>query len=184
MSDSADLVARIRAGDQEAFRVLVHSHQRRIWAVCFRITGNRHDAEDAVQEALTAAWHHIGNFRGEAEVGTWLYRIAANAAIGVTRRRKRSVSVDFAEDGWDDDAGPGHLATPASDLDLEQRVVDVQAVRAAIAKLPDAFRQAIVLRELCDYTYEQIAEAQGINLQTVKSRISRGRALLRAELTS
>jgi RNA polymerase sigma factor (sigma-70 family) len=159
-----DVLARARAGDQQAFAELVEAHRRVLWAVCLRITNNQHDAEDALQECLIAAWHHLDQFRGDARVGTWLYRVAANAAIGVARRRNRPVPLEDV-----------HAVTP----DVGDRVADVDRVRSALAEVPLAFRSALVLREICDLTYEQIAEHEDINIQTVKSRISRARAHLR-----
>nr|WP_071935111.1 sigma-70 family RNA polymerase sigma factor [Rhodococcus pyridinivorans] len=89
--DEAELIERCRAGDRAAFAELVAPSRERVWAVCVRITGNRHDAEDALQDALIAAWQNLGRFRGTAASGTWLYRIASNAALAVVRTRRGEV---------------------------------------------------------------------------------------------
>lgn len=166
--DEVSLVRSARAGDQAAFAMLVQHHRRRLWSVCYRITENSYDAEDALQECLIAAWHHLDSFRGDSGIGTWLYRIAANSALAITRRRRPEVPED-------------HAPVPIR-ADFSQQVADADFIADALRELPLAFRTAVVLREVCDFSYHQIAEHEGINIQTVKSRISRGRALLRAAL--
>lgn len=168
--DSHELVRRAQAGDESAFSALVTMHRDRLWAVCYRITNDRHDAEDALQDALIAAWHNIARFRAESTITTWLHRIAANAAIAVAKRRRRA---DLRDDA---DTFDKPTSDPAAGI------ADRDAVRWALAQLPPAFREAVVLRELCDFTYEQIAEHQSVSIQTVKSRLNRGRSLLRKAL--
>lgn len=165
MTDEDELIARARSGDAAAFGTLLEPHRSRLWSVCLRITGSHHDAEDALQDALTVAWLHLDRFRGESRLGTWLYRIAANAALAVVRRRR-----DVPTGEWADDV---HTTG-----DHAGRVADVALVRAAIATLPEAFREALVLREIGDLTYEEIAAHQGVGVQTVKSRLNRARGAL------
>lgn len=164
VADEGPLVARARSGDERAFAELVDRHRAATWSVCLRITGDRHDAEDALQDALTAAWLHLDRFRGEARFGTWLYRIAANASLAVVRRR-REVVVD-------------ELPVVASERDLAAEVAARDQVQAALAVLAPSFREALVLREVGDLTYQDIAAHQGVPVQTVKSRLSRARAAL------
>lgn len=169
--DEDALLARARDGDADAFDALLRPRRARLWSVCLRVVGDRQDAEDALQDALTAAWLHLGSFRGEARFDTWLYRIASNAALAVARRRReRAVDPhDLPEDG---------------DLlrDHADQVADVDRVRRALAALPEQFREAVVLREVADLTYEEIAAHQGVGVQTVKSRLNRARAQLVAAL--
>lgn len=165
MNDDGDLIERARAGDTAAFGALVGKYRTRTWAVCVQIAGNSHDAEDALQDALTAAWQNLDKFRGTAKFSTWLHRIAANAALAVVRRRREEV-VDEIDLGSD------------TDPSIADRVVDVDAVRRALSDLPEDFRAAVVLREYAQMSYAEIAEHQGIPVQTVKSRINRGRARL------
>ncbi|RIJ76137.1 sigma-70 family RNA polymerase sigma factor [Nakamurella silvestris] len=163
------LLERARSGDDRAFEELVGLHKRHIWAVCVRITRNSSDAEDALQDALTAAWQHIGKFRGEAKFSTWLHRIAANAALAVVRRRKDVALADVQPEGVEvADDGP----------DPYERIAQADRVQAALAELPENFRVAIVLREYGDMTYDEIAVHQGVPVQTVKSRINRARTAL------
>lgn len=163
--DDDELIDRCRQGDSRAFGELVSRYRTRTWAVCLQITGNRDDAEDALQDALTAAWQNLDRFRGAARFSTWLHRIAANAALATVRRR-REVVVDEIDLGE-------HSAPTVAD-----RVVDVDAVRRALAELPDEYRAAIVLREYADLSYAEIADHLGIPVQTVRSRINRARTRL------
>lgn len=166
----AELLAHARNGDQRAYGELVGRHKGRIWAVCLRITGNQHDAEDALQNALTSAWQNLDKFRGDAQFTTWVHRIAANAALAVIRKRREMPDEDVKTNL--------PSATPA----IDERVAVVEAVQSALATLPVAFREAIVLREYAELTYADIAAHQGVPVQTVKSRISRARSQLRESL--
>ena len=163
---------RAAEGDDAAFAELVEDHKTRLWSVCLRITGNDHDAEDALQDALTAAWLHLGSFRQDARFGTWLYRIGANASVGVLRKR-RDVPTE-----------PGLIPETHPHRDHAQAVVDGDHVRAGLASLPVAFREAIVLREIGDLTYDEIAAHQAIGVQTVKSRLNRARIALAGNLAA
>lgn len=149
------------AGDSRAFEILASQHRTMIWSVCLRITGNTYDAEDALQDTLLAAWRAIGRFRRESGFGTWIYRIAANAALAVSRSR-RSTDVEIPE-------------FLASDRDFAEKVAAADLVQQTLKGIPEDLRVALVLRELCDFTYAQIADYQGVPLATVKTRINRAR---------
>lgn len=168
----AELLALCKNGDKAAFAELVGRYRNNAWFVCLNICGNHFDAEDALQEALTAAWQNLSKFRGESRFNTWLHRIAANAALSVVRRRKPTVSTDEIELDYED-------ASP----NVADRVADVQAVRNALAELSEDFRVALVLREFAALTYAEIAEHQGVSVQTVKTRIHRSRARMVELLT-
>jgi RNA polymerase sigma-70 factor (ECF subfamily) len=159
-----DLVARARNGDDRAFTELVTRHKKHIWAVCVRITNNGSDAEDALQEALTAAWQHLDKFRGDAKFSTWLHRIAANAALSVVRRRRDVVLDDFELE----DTG----------TDQYREFDETDRVQAALRLVPTDFRTALVLREYGGLSYEEIAVHQGIPVATVKSRLNRAKKSL------
>ncbi len=164
----AALVARAREGDGHAFAQLVEPAKSRAWSVCLRITGQRSDAEDALQDALTAAWQNLDKFRSDAAFSTWLYRIAANAALAVVRKR-RDQPTEFAELAW---------VTP----DGTDAIDNADRIQRALADIPADFRAALVLREYGDMSYAEIAEAQGIGIQTVKSRLNRARAAVAERL--
>lgn len=162
----ADLLDAARRHDEVAFAELVSQHRNLIWAVCLRVTGNAVDAEDALQETLIDVWRGIGSFRGQSRFGTWVYRIASNAALKVVRRR-RELPTDLVDRG-------------TAEGDFVDVLADSDFVHRALSTVPETFRVALVLYELCDLTYAEIAEHQGIPVQTVKSRISRGRQALAA----
>jgi len=151
--------------DEESFRRLVEPHRDRLWGVCLAVTGNRQDAEDALQECLIAVWRSLPRFRGDSSFSTWAYRIAVNASIALIRRRKELT----AELGELVDERPG----------FEDRLTERDRVRWALAQLSDDRRAALVLREYGELSYAEIAEHQGIGVQTVKSRINRARADVR-----
>lgn len=176
MTDS-ELVALCKQGDPHAFATLVARYRQHTWAVCLQITGNRDDADDALQDALTSAWQSLHRFRGDSKFSTWLYRIAANAALALVRRR-RNIDDSNLDDVEENEIVLHDPAPPVAD-----RVVDIDSVRQAISELPEDFRVAIVLREFADMSYADIAEHQGIGIQTVKSRLNRARSQLISQLT-
>ena len=139
-SEEAELVRRAQDGDETAFVQLVTEYRDRTWAVCMRITSNTQDAEDALQEALTAAWRHLARFRNDSRFGTWLHRIAANAALAVLRRR-RETAVDI-EDFREEWSVPDMTGT----TDDRDRLV------RALMSMNEDFRVALVLREVGDLT--------------------------------
>ena len=157
-----------KAGDRAALERLLHAHADRIHAVCRRILGNPDDALDATQEALIAVSRGITRFDGSARVSTWIYRVATNAALDELRRRKRRPLPAEAPIT----ASPSGDGTGAVDARLD--------IDAALASIPDDFRVAVVLRDLCDLDYAEIADALNVPIGTVRSRIARGRAALEA----
>lgn len=163
-ADERALVERAKAGDEHAFAELVDGCRARVWSICWRITGRHADAEDALQDALVAAWQHLDRFRADARFSTWLYRIASNAALAVVRRRREDPTEP--EDVW------------ALQRDATRDVDTRDQVQRALAQVPEQFRAALVLREYGELSYEEIAVAQGVGVQTVKSRIHRARAAL------
>lgn len=166
------LLERARGGDQRAFGELVQASYEHLWAVCLRVTGHRQDAEDALQNALAAAWRNLDRFDGRSRFSTWAHRIASNAAIDVVRARKQTDDIDGEDTPEVADGAVGH----------DEVIAERSAVGQALAALAPEFREAIVLREYAQMTYQAIADHQGVPIQTVKSRISRARSKLKAEL--
>lgn len=158
-----ELVALAQAGDQRAFAELVERSRRRLFSVCVRITGDEHSAQDAAQNALLDAWRALPRFEGRSSFSTWLCQIGSRAALAVVAKRRADPVADVPEP-----EGPFRA-------DLEETVSAVSSVRWALAKLPPDFRQALVLREYADLSYQEIAEVQGIRVETVKTRIARAR---------
>ncbi len=164
--DPAPVKARL---DDRAFRELVEPHRARLWGVCLAVTGNPSDAEDALQECLIAAWRSLPGFRGDSSFSTWIYRIAVNASRALLRRRR-----ELAEE-------LGEYADPRHGFD--ERIAVRDRVQRALAQLSEDRRVALVLREYGELSYNEIAEQQGIPVQTVKSRISRARDDMRRILS-
>ena len=174
---TADELARAAAGgDTTAFETLVGLYENKVYGLALRMCGNEEDAWDVSQEAFLAAWRALPGFRGESGFSTWLYRLTANAAIDCLRREKRRKG-ELSLEGGElpltlPDAGPGpQEAAEGGELRA--------AVNAALSRLTDQHRTVLILRELQELSYEEIAGVLGLDLGTVKSRISRARGALR-----
>ncbi len=163
-----ELVVLAAGGDQAAFAELMTRHRPRLYAVCRRITAHDQDAQEALQETMILAWKRLGEFDGRSAVGTWLYRVATNAAIDEVRRRKRTPEPTESES----------MPEPTPSRGADGAVVARMDVDRALAQLPPQYRAVVVLRELCDLSYAEIAEMRDIPIDTVKSQLSRGRRAL------
>jgi len=164
-----------QAGDRDALDALLRRHHDRIHAVCRRLAGNEADALDATQEAMIAIARGIRRFDGRAAFSTWAYRVATNACLDELRRRKRRPTPGLPEELGETSA------TSATAIEV---LPDRLAIDAALAELPEEFRVPVVLRDLCDLDYAEIADTLGIPPGTVRSRIARGRAQLARRLTA
>ena len=160
-------------------------YQRRVYNVCLRLVGQPADAADVTQEVFLRIYTRLDGFRGEAPFRTWVYRITVNTCRDELRRRRRRPAP--VEDQ------PAHVVAAAvtgstrQDDDPARTVVgrEVQAtIQAALNQLPESFRAAVVLRDVQGLTYEEVAEVLGVSVGTVKSRIHRGRLLLRDRLAA
>lgn len=171
-----ELIARLQSRDEAAFEELIRLYEKKVYTLCVRMCGNTEDAEEAAQDAFLALWRGIDRFRQESSLSTWIYRLAANACIDLIRRRKKSagsISLDDEElfvDAQDPAPQPHELA---------ERRETQRALREGLMSLPPEYRSILILREIEGLSYSEIAAAQELELGTVKSRISRGRTLLR-----
>lgn len=172
--DDRALVARANDGDRRALDTLLRTHYDRIYAVCRRITGSDADAADAAQEALIKIVRSLPGFDGRSAFSTWAYRIATNTSLDELRRRRRRPAV---VDRVDDDGRDIELVDPDAGPRVEA-VADRMAIDAALAQVPETFRVPLVLRDVGDLDYAEIADALDVPVGTVKSRIARGRAAL------
>jgi RNA polymerase sigma-70 factor (ECF subfamily) len=175
------MVERALSGDAEAFGELVRRWERPIYALSFGMLGSAEDARDATQETFLAAFRNLRGFRGEAKVSSWLHRIAVNQCI--TRQRRARVR---SETALEDEAerGGAQLATPAhvSPARVAERRERTDAVRRAVAALPTELREVIVMKEFEELTFQEIADALGVPLSTVKSRLYTALKQLRLRL--
>jgi len=176
LPDDPTLLARLRAGDEQAFEALVTAYQHRVFGVALRMLGRHAEAEEIAQETFLRAHRALGAFRGEARVGTWLYGIASRLCLN------RLASSARRHEQGDEAAMLRHAAERAdAGAALEQREL-AAALHDAIAALPDERRIVVVLRDLEGLEYEDIAEVLGVPLNTVRSRLHRARLDLQAKL--
>ena len=183
----AQLVERVKAGDQKAFELLVSKYQRRVLRLLSRFIRDPGEMEDVAQEAFIKAYRALPQFRGESAFYTWLYRIAVNTAKNyLTSQGRRPISMSQlqsadAEEGESFDAGDVVEDTNTPDAVLHSRQV-AETVNAAIEALPPDLRTAITLREIEGLSYEEIAEAMKCPIGTVRSRIFRAREAIAERL--
>ena len=174
-----ELVAAAQSGDRNALDQLLRRHYDRIYAVCRRLTG---DADDACQEALIKITRSLPRFDGRAAFGTWAYRIATNASLDELRKRKRRSRLHSINPRTDDSDGVEPEVIDPMAAKRIDAIDDRLAIDEALRELSDDFNAAVVLRDVADLDYDEIADILEIPVGTVKSRIARGRAALAASL--
>jgi RNA polymerase sigma-70 factor, ECF subfamily len=190
-SAEEQFLERLKAGDSAAFHHLVTERSGDIYALLYRLTEDAEEARDLTQEVFLQAFRNIGGFRGDADLRTWLYRIAVNQARNrwrwwKRRRRDRTVSLD-APAGDEQDASFGANLADGHGQNPEQAALARErehALLTALRSLARPYREVILLRDIEGLSYEDVALALEINVGTVKSRLSRGRAELRRRLES
>jgi RNA polymerase sigma-70 factor (ECF subfamily) len=178
-----ELVDRWQSGDEGAFHELIRRHERRVFRLLFRMMGNREEAEDVAQEAFLSLHRHGHRFRREARFSTFVYRVAANAALNrrrtLGRNRNRVSELKVSQEaGFDLPAGPRDPEDAAVGSEVRDRVQE------ALLELPDDLRVAVLLYDIEGQSYQEVARALGIPEGTVKSRIHRARSALRVQLRS
>src|SRR5579859_3099091 len=184
--DEATLMAGMQAGDDEAFERCVREFCDRLLAVARRILNNDEDARDAIQDAFASAFREIGRFEGRSGLGTWLHRIAVNAALSRLRIRKRQAeeSIEallphFGEDEHQIDPPSAWQSLPASLLE-QQETCDL--VQRCIRMLPEIYRTVLVLRDIEELSTEDVARMLETSVGVVKTRLHRARQALRTLL--
>jgi RNA polymerase sigma-70 factor (ECF subfamily) len=182
LTTDEQLVERALAGDSDAFGEVVRRWERKIYALAYGITGSVEDARDATQETFIAAYRNLPRFRGEAQVSSWLHRIAVNQCI--TRQRRARVRAETrleeeVEAGREQFLSTGHEALPSHSTESKQRA---EAVRRAVASLPQELREIVLMKEFEELTFQEIADALQVPLSTVKSRLYTALKQLRLKL--
>ena len=182
----ADLLARLRAGEEAAFEELVRENTGRMLAVARRFLPSDDDAQDAVQEAFTSAFRALDRFEGGSRLSTWLHRITVNACLMKlrTRRRKPEESIEGLLPGFLED-GHAEKSTPTwrqSADELIERAENRQIVREAIEQLPDSYRTVLLLRDIEEYDTETTARELDMTVAAVKTRLHRARMALKSLL--
>ena len=183
-----DAMLRAQRGDRDAFRELVETFQTKVFRLMIRVLNcDRGTAEDLCQEVFLRVHKGLASFDGKARFGTWLHTIAMNVAISEYRHRRaqkrdrRTWSLDAPLPGTDD----MHAEPQGREVDPGERAHHQEfmiQVRVAVQELPDEFRDAVLLRDMQDLSYEDIGEIMGVPPGTVRSRIHRGRLILQEKL--
>jgi RNA polymerase sigma-70 factor, ECF subfamily len=183
--DEAAFVARLKARDETAFNELIELYERRVFALVFRMLGRREEAQEVTQDAFFNVFRHIDGFRGESKLSTWLFHIAVN----ITKNRLKSDARRHVGQHQDVDAMADHSrldgasGVSVAGIDRPDEVLEgvrlEVVVKAALERLEPEFRQLVVLCDVEDLSYEEIAEVTKLPRGTVKSRIHRGRQKLK-----
>lgn len=169
-----------RRGDESAFESLVRLYEKRVFALATRMCGNPEDAAEAAQEAFLAAWQGLRFFRGDSSFSTWLYRLTSNACVDLLRRegRHRAAAGPSLDDDGELNRDVPDATSPSPQEEAERRELRAQ-IEEGLRALSPEHRQVLVLREMHQLSYDEIADALDLDVGTVKSRISRGRKQLR-----
>jgi len=188
--EEAALIAELRAGSEEAFAWLIARYHKPIYSLLARTVQDSSEAADLTQEVFVKVFRGVGNFHGQSSLRTWIYRIALREA---SNQRRWWMRHKFREVAIDQVMAEGDCGTPVR---LKEMLVDSaespydnavhaenrERVEAALRRVPEPYRTTLILRDIEGFVYEEVAEIQGVNLGTVKSRLGRGRAALRAIL--
>jgi len=189
-TDDRELVERVQAGDEAAFKELFERYHRRAFAVAFGVVKNKQDALDIVQDGFIKVHRHIGNFQGSSSFYTWLYRIVMNLSIDHVRRNKKGKDLDYDDKVRRDSgdiAGDGTLLPSILDGNPRKTVLRKElseAIQAALDELPEYHRAVILLREVEGLSYEEMAKVLDVPKGTIMSRLFHARKKMQAALAS
>lgn len=189
-SEEAALIAELKAGSEEAFSWLIARYHQPIFSLLARTVRDQEEAADLTQEVFIKVFRGLRSFHGESSLRTWIYRIALHEASNQRRwwQRHRLQEVSLDEDRAESDCGStvclrDLLEDPGeSPFEMAARSESRARIEAALSQVPEPYRTTLILRDVEGFVYEEVAEMQGVNLGTVKSRLVRGRALLKAAL--
>ena len=189
-SDEAALIAELQAGSEEAFAWLISRYHQPIYSLLARTLHDRADAADLTQEVFVKVFRGVARFHGESSLRTWIYRIALHEASNQRRwwMRHKQQEIPIEQELSDGNSGTPFklkemLVDPGeSPFEMAMHAENRARVEAALSQVPEPFRTTLILRDIEGFVYEDVAEIQGVNLGTVKSRLVRGRALLKAIL--
>ena len=168
MHIDATLVEAARRGDQGAFEALVRETHRSVYGLVYRLVGNPDDAADVMQETYLRVWRGLRSFRGDATFDTWVYRVAANAALSHLKKRGRDP----------EPVDPADMAPLEKPVPEPEEPLDVEALERALPKLPAAMRTVIVMKDMYGFSLEEIAKQVGATEGAVKVRLFRARRRL------
>ena len=175
----AAIVRKVLDGDANAFETLVLEYEKNVYNIALRMTGNSEDAADMTQEAFIKAYNSLQSFRGDSKFSVWLYRIVSNVCLDFLRSKNRRPTVSLSVE---DDDGEDTQLDVADDSQSPELLLDRkltrESVRRGLDSLPPDYRQILLLREIQGLSYDEISQALGLEVGTVKSRIFRARKRL------
>jgi RNA polymerase sigma-70 factor (ECF subfamily) len=180
--DDLELVRRHRFGDVQAFDEIYHRFDQMVFNLALRLSGDAEQAADLTQEIFLRVFRYVAQFRGGSSLKTWIFRIAVNHCRSSLGRRRLPM-LPLLEEPSEDERGSGAIPDPGrGPEELAVAADEGRRVAAGLARLPESFRVAVVLRDLEGLAYEEISEVLGVRIGTVRSRIARGREQLRTFL--
>lgn len=181
--DEQELITNIKNGDNTAFKQLFDQYRHFVYNICYRMSGNREEAEDATQDVFVKIFHSIERFRGEAKLSSWIYRIAVNTCLKRERQKKLAnwVSLDILFQNKKEFYPIDHEDAPEQQMEHIQRE---QIVQGAIRQLPARQKAALILHRYQDLSYEEIAQVMEISLSAVESLLHRSKENLTKKLIS
>jgi len=182
-----ELIAEFKTGNSAVFDLLVARHASKLYAAAYALLSDHHDAEEVVQDAFVRAFRGLNNFRGDSSFDTWMHRIVSNLARNKyhwNRRRGAGLNISIHDTGNDPEKSENETEMPLPDCSrIPDRQLEHSEIETCLAEgmahLPDAIRETMVLRHVNDMSYDKIAEVLQCKIGTVKSRIARGREILR-----
>lgn len=176
-------IRQLKNGDQNAFAEIVEFYKDKVFQICYRMLGNRHEAEDIAQEAFIRAYVNIHSYDLNKKFSTWLYRIATNLSIDRIRKKKPDYYLDAELAGSDGLTMYSQVAADVALPEDELETMELQElIQGEILKLPDKYRSVIVLKYIEEFSLKEIGEILDLPVGTVKTRIHRGREALRNQL--
>ncbi len=179
MREEATLINEAKGGNLSAFEELISLYEKKIYNYCYRMTNSREDAEDLAQEVFIKVYCSLKSFKGKSQFSTWIYRIAYNTCIDKHRKKKKKQIVSLNPANDEDTRNIELVSTDPLPEDKAIQRERYEKIQSCIASLKPEYRTVIILRDIQNYSYREIAEILHIPLGTVKSHISRARAALR-----
>lgn len=180
-----ELIERLKNGDESAFAELVHTHEKLVFNLALRYVKNYDDASDITQAVFITVYRSIGGFKGKSKLSTWLYRITVNECVDYSRRNKLYHARTLPLDQLNGEGESTEIPLPDQSYDpdvcYEKRELQ-NTIRHAVESLPPVSREIIILRDVHDLSYAEIAEVLNVELGTVRSRLARARIRLRNKL--
>lgn len=177
------IVQKVLGGDVNAFETLVLEYEKNVYNIALRMTGNSEDAADMTQEAFIKAYNSLQSFRGDSKFSVWLYRIVSNVCLDFLRSKNRRPTVSLSVEDNDGDEVQLDVADESQSPELLlDRQMTRESVRRGLDSLSPDYRQILLLREIQGLSYDEISQALGLEVGTVKSRIFRARKKLCAFL--